>query len=86
MSCRALNSRSFPVLRNPNNASHSTAFWTLNVVAYVDHVLVFPFYRSRRFSFPLSFLITNELEMDALHLHLFNKLLSEGRMLFAMLL
>jgi hypothetical protein len=44
MSRRALDSRCFAVLRNPNNASHSTAFWALDVVTYVDYVLVPPFF------------------------------------------
>jgi hypothetical protein len=68
MGRRALNSRCFPVLRNPNNASHSTAFWTLNVVTYVDYILI-PLFSLFTQVF---FLIADELEWMIRILQLFN--------------
>jgi hypothetical protein len=78
---RALNSRSFPVLRNPNNASHSIAFWTLDVIAYVDYILVSPLFFIVHAVF---FLIVTELEwVICIFCSFLTTLFSECPMLFS---
>jgi len=80
---RALNSRSFPVIRNPNNASHSIAFWTLDVIAYIDYILVSPLF----FIVPAVFLIVNELEwVICIFCSFLTTLFSECTMLFPLLI